>query len=297
MSISRRLVRPLAGLLAVVVAGTVALAVPAQEPGEPQVVAAPRAQCGPGSRPEPSIQGRVPRAEVDSGRAAKGYWCNLAAIGHIGNTGGFRVHRYVDKTGHECAYYDTALLFPTNALSLSGEPTGVAVLDMSDPRHPVRTETLLTPAMQTPHESLNISVRRGVLAAVMGNPAQYPGGVDVYDISGDCRHPQPMAAGFPATPFGHESGMAPDGMTFYPTSPGTSHMSAVDISNERLPRTLVTSPYNTHGMSVSDDGRRGYLATLSGLVIVDLSEVQGRERNPGSREISGLTWSNMTSPR
>ena len=53
-----------------------------------------------------------------------------------GATGGFRVHRYVDKDGHECAYYDTALLFPTNALSLSAEPTGVAVLDMTDPTKP-----------------------------------------------------------------------------------------------------------------------------------------------------------------
>jgi hypothetical protein len=297
MKVPRRLVRPLAAVLSLVVAGTVALAVPAQEAGEPRAVAAPRANCDPGSRPEPSIQGRVPREEVDSGRAEKGYWCNLTAVGHSGSTGGFRVHRYVDKSGHECAYYDTALLFPTNATSLSAEATGVAVLDMSDPRNPVQTETLVTPAMQTPHESLNISVQRGVLAAVLGNPTQYPGGVDVYDISGDCRHPEPMAAAFPATPFGHESGMAPDGMTFYPTSPGTSHMSAVDISNPRLPRTLVTSQYNTHGMSVSDDGRRGYLATLSGLVIVDLSEVQERKPNPQIREISRLTWSNMTIPQ
>jgi len=168
---------------------------------------------------------------------------------------------------------------------------------MSDPRKPVRTETLVTPAKQTPHKSLNISVKRGDLAAVMGNPAQYPGGIGVYDVSNDCRHPQPMAAAFPATPFGHESGMAPDGNTFYPTSPGTSHMSAVDISNPRLPRTLVTSGFNTHGMSVSDDGRRGYLATLDGLKIVDLSEVQDRRPNPQIREISHLVWSNMTVPQ
>src|ERR671915_2279431 len=138
MKFPRRLVRPLAAVLSLVVAGTVALAVPAQEAGEPRAVAAPRANCDPGSRPEPSIQGRVPREEVDSGRAEKGYWCNLTAVGHSGSTGGFRVHRYVDKSGHECAYYDTALLFPTNALSLSAEATGVAVLDMSDPRNPVR---------------------------------------------------------------------------------------------------------------------------------------------------------------
>ena len=131
------------------------------------------------------------------------------------------MHRYVDRAGRECAYYDTTLLFPTNALSLSGEPTGVAVLDMTDPAKPVRTTTLVTPAMQTPHESLNISVERGLLAAVMGNPAFAPGVVDVYDISE--RLPAPGAHGQRCRSgvFGHESGMAPDGKTFYPTSIGT----------------------------------------------------------------------------
>ena len=270
---------------------------PAASALEPPATPTPRARCGPGSRPEPGMQGRVPKDEVDAGRADEGYWCNLTRIGHTGATGGFRVHRYVDKAGRECAYYDTALLFPTNALNLSLDPTGVAVLDMSDPRNPVRTETLVTPAMQTPHESLNISVQRGVLAAVMGNPAQAPGGVDVYDISGDCRHPVPMAAAFPATPFGHESGMAPDGLTFYPSSGG--EFSAVDISNPRLPRNLWRSgEFATHGMSVSDDGRRGYLATIGqGLTIIDLSEIQERKPDPQVREISRLTWSNMTIPQ
>ncbi|MDQ3935501.1 MAG: hypothetical protein M3340_12815 [Actinomycetota bacterium] len=141
-------------------------------------------------------------------------------------------------------------------------------------------------------------MKRGVLAAVMGNPAQYPGGIDVYDISQDCRHPQVKAAAFPATPFGHESGMAPDGLTFYPTSPGSSHLSAVDISDPALPRTLVTSSYDTHGMSVSADGRRGYLASIDGgMTIVDLSEVQERKPNPQIREISHMTWSNTTIPQ
>src|SRR5918999_3152639 len=139
MKVPARLLRPLAAVLALAICATVAVAVPAQESGEPRPVATPRAECGPGSRPEPSIQGRVPREEVDSGRANRGYWCNLTVLGHSGSTGGFRVHRYVDRSGHECAYYDTALLFPTNALSLSAEATGVAVLDMSDPRNPVQT--------------------------------------------------------------------------------------------------------------------------------------------------------------
>ena len=273
------------------------MALPARAAAEPAITATPRAQCRAGSKPEPSIQGRLPREEVDSGRAAQGYRCNMTVISHSGSTGGFRVHRYIDRAGRECAYYDTALLFPTNAFSLTGEPTGVAVLDMSDPKKPVRTETLVTPAMQTPHESVNISVQRGVLAAVLGNPAQYPGGVDVYDISQDCRHPVVMAAAFPASPFGHESGMAPDGMTFYPTSIGTSDTTAVDISNLRVPRQIWNGKYNTHGMSVSDDGNRGYFATGSGLVIADLSEVQARKPNPQVREISRLVWSNMTIPQ
>ena len=265
---------------------------------EPPATATPRAQCGPGSRPEPGIQGRVAKEDVDSGEAADGYWCNLKRIGHSGATGGFRVHRYVDKAGHECAYYDTALLFPTNALNLSLDPTGVAVLDMSDPTHPVRTETLVTPAMQTPHESLNISVKRGILAAVMGNPAKYPGGVDLYDISADCRHPAPRAAAFPATPFGHESGMAPDGLTFYPSS--ASDFSAVDISDPRVPKDLWDSDgqFSTHGSSISADGRRGYLASIgTGLVIIDLSEIQDRKPDPQVREVGRLTWSNMTIPQ
>jgi hypothetical protein len=272
-------------------------AVPAQPRAEPAEVATPRAECGPGSLPEPGLQGRVAKEDVDAGRVDEGYRCNMTVLGRSGSTGGFRVHRYVDTQGHECAYYDTTLLFPTNATSLSAESTGVAVLDMTDPRNPVRTTTLVTPAMQTPHESVNISVQRGILAAVMGNPTQYPGGIDVYDISEDCRNPVPMAVAFPATPFGHESGMAPDGQTFYPTSIGTSHTTAVDISNPRLPRPLWTGEYNTHGMSVSDDGNRGYLATGDGLVIIDLSEVQARKPDPQVREISRLTWSNITIPQ
>jgi hypothetical protein len=272
------------------------MALPAQMATEPSLAATPRAECRPGAKPEPSIQGRLPKEEIDSGRANDGYRCNLSVIGRSGSTGGFRVHRYIDKAGHECAYYDTALLFPTNALSLSAEPTGVAVLDMTNPAKPVRTTTLLTPAMQTPHESLNISIQRGVLAAVLGNPSAYPGGIDVYDISQDCRNPQVKAAAFPASPYGHESGMSLDGLTFYPTSPGRS-LSAVDITNPMLPKTLVNTEIGTHGMSTSDDGRRGYLASGDGMAIVDLSDVQDRKPNPQIREISHVTWSNETIPQ
>ncbi|HEX8120725.1 MAG TPA: hypothetical protein VF549_05585 [Solirubrobacteraceae bacterium] len=261
----------------------------AAEPPADQIP--PRADCLPGGIPEGEMQGRV-----EAGKAEEGYRCNLSVIGHTGSTGGFRVHRYVDKDGHECAYYDTALLFPTNAFSLSAEPTGVAVLDMTDPTKPARTTTLVTPAMQTPHESFNISVERGLLAAVTGNPSAYPGIVDVYDISKDCRAPE-LQASLPAAIFGHESGFALDGKTFYPTSIGTGHTTAVDLTNPRVPTRIWEGSYGTHGMSLSDDGNTGYFAAGDGLYIVDLSEIQARKPDPQVREISHLTWSTMTIPQ
>jgi hypothetical protein len=286
---------PIAGATALFDGRAKALAAQASV-AEPPIVATPRANCEPGGIPEGPMQGRVSAEDVAAGRVDHGYICNMSVIGHSGSTGGFRVHRYVDRSGHECAYYDTTLLFPTNALSLSAEPTGVAVLDMSDPSHPVRTDSLLTPAMETPHESLNISVQRGILAAVTGNPTAYPGDVDVYDISQDCRHPV-LQASLPAAIFGHESGMAPDGKTFYPTSIGTKHTTAVDITNPKLPTRLWEGAYGTHGMSVSDDGNRGYFAASDGLYIVDLSEIQARKPNPQVHEISHLVWSNITIPQ
>jgi hypothetical protein len=272
------------------------IALAAQQPEEPGSDPAPRAKCGAGARPEPGMQGRIPAEEISSGRASEGYRCNITQIGHSGSTGGFKVLRYVDRNGHECAYYDTTLLFPTNALSLSLEPTGVAVLDMSDPANPQRTTTLLTPAMQSPHESLNISVERGLLAAVMGTPAFAPGVVDVYDIADDCRRPRLLSSS-PVGLIGHESGMALDGKTFYATSISTDMTTAVDLTNPQVPLPLWVGQYNTHGMTLSDDGNRGYLAAGDGLIILDLSEVQARKPDPQVREISRLVWSNITIPQ
>ena len=61
----------------------------------PALKATPRAECGPGSRPEPGIQGRVP-AGSDAG-----FTCNTELLGREGAAGGFKVHRFVDKAGHD----------------------------------------------------------------------------------------------------------------------------------------------------------------------------------------------------
>ena len=91
--------------------------------GESSLATVPRPTCGPGSRPETDIQGRVPAGNPE------GFTCNMSLVGHHGDSGGYKALRFVDKAGHECSYYDTTLLFPTNAQTLSERPTGVAVLE------------------------------------------------------------------------------------------------------------------------------------------------------------------------
>src|SRR3712207_4052744 len=93
------------------------------------------------------------------------------------------------------------------------------------------------------------------------------------------------------------AGTALDGRTFSPTAIGTGSTTAVDISNPRPPLAIWQGNYKTHGMSVSDDGNRGYLAASEGLIIIDLSEVQARKPNPQVREVGRLTWSNITIPQ
>ena len=276
------------------------LSAPVRQAAEPPLKATPQDPCGPGSRPETGMQGRVPLADHESGRAARGYTCNTEKIGRFskespfGTIGGFKVERYVDESGRECAYYDTTLLFPTNVLDQEG---GVNVLDMSDPAKPKQTDRLVTPAMLSPHESLVVSQRKGVLAAVTGNPAFNLGQMDVYDISGDCRRPE-LKSSTPYGVLGHESGLAPDGNTFYSASPGTATIAGVDIENQSSPEPLWLGNYDSHGLSISGDGNRAYVAGIgSGLIILDTTEIQERVPNPEVTEIARLQWESMSIPQ
>src|SRR5829696_9393800 len=262
----------------------------AQVAEDPPLVPVPRPDCGPGSRPETDIQGRVPPGNPE------GFTCNTTLVGQHGSSGGYKALRFVDKAGRECAYYDTTLLFPTNVQTLSERPTGLAVLDMSNPAAPVQTAFLSTPAMQTPHESLLLNQRRGLLVAVMGNPTVYPGIVDVYDLNEDCRRPA-LQSSLPVGLLGHESGFAPDGRTFYATSLATGHITAVDLTNPTLPRTLAVGQYPSHGLTISNDGNRAYVAGGDGLIVLDTSEIQGRRPSPQFRVVSRLDWPSRTIPQ
>ena len=212
----------------------------------------------------------------------------------MGTVGGFKVERYVDAAGHDCAYYDTTLLFPTNVLDQEG---GVNVLDMADPTKPALTARLVTPAMHTPHESLVVSSERGLLAPWPGNLATNVG------PDRRLRHlaglPPPGAelehAG--RLPRPRERHGARRAHVLLGVARGTT-LVAVDISNPSLPVPIWFGNYDSHGLSISDDGNRAYVAGInSGLIILDTSQVQARVPNPTMREISRLQWGSMSIPQ
>ena len=271
----------------------------------PSMAAVPRAHCGPGAKPETAAQGRVPAADYASGRAAQGYMCNTREVGHYGQTAGLKVFRYRDPAGHSCAFYDSTQFFPTDAMTnLTKDGLGVVALDMSDPANPRKVANLVTPAMLTPHESMVLSQERGLLVAVAGNLVTYPGVVDVYDVREDCRAPKLLSS----TPFGvlgHESAMSPDGRTFYASSTYGEEVSAVDLTDPTKPQLLWTDtgrPY--HGMTVSDDGNRLYVAYIGqppafdgGLKILDVSQIQARKVLPQITEVGAMTWPSRSIPQ
>lgn len=268
--------------------------------------ATPRAECGPGSAPEAGLQGRVPLADYSTGRAASPYTCNAIEVARYGTTGGFQVHRYVDAAGRECAYYDSTLVYGKDVPK--GVIPGVYVLDMSDPARPVRTTILPTPAMQEPHESLRLNTARGLLVANMGSPNTQVGFVDVYDVSVDCRAPL-LRSSLPLALLGHEGGFSPDGMTYWATTTAAPGITAIDLADPGSPRVVWRSlDHAVHGMAISADGTRAYLARVGdylttttrgagGLTILDISDVQRRAADPVVREVARLDWPEVSIPQ
>jgi hypothetical protein len=258
--------------------------------------------CGKGSLPE-VMQGRAPAEDVATGRAAKGYTCNAVELGHAIGSGGYRVERYVDAAGHECGYSDSDAFFGEQTPYTGPTSTGVYVLDMHDPTHPTVTDQLRTPAMQSPHESLRVNAKRGLLAAALSSISTGPGMVDVYDLLADCRHPT-LLASTPLGILGHESAFAPDGKTFYVSSLNVHSLAAVDLTDPTAPSLeWFIFDYGAHGMSVSLDGNRLYMAevagqnSFNGLTILDVSQVQARVPFPVVPVVSRLTWPQVSIPQ
>lgn len=296
------------GVVAVGVLGLVALpgsaAFGQSTPGAGPVFEGPvpRAECGPGSRPETGLQGQVPLADRQSGRSSQGYTCNLDLVGHYGAAEGFEGAEWQLTWFDHCAYYDTRL-------SGTQSRRGTVVLDVSDPARPKYSTNLTTPAMTDPWESLKVNQERGLLAGVFVADVQGGGFFDVYDVKADCAHPK-LLASVAVNGLGHEGGWAPDGRTYYATGV-TSMVTAIDVADPAAPKPITAffPPTAIHGLGVSEDGDRLYLAHMNpdlatsfvdgspnhtdanGLGIWDVSAIQARSPLPGARLLGTALWS------
>ncbi|MGH3331851.1 MAG: hypothetical protein ACRDPJ_11185, partial [Nocardioidaceae bacterium] len=107
---------------------------------------------------------------------------------------------------------------------------------------------------------------------------------------------------------GHESGFAPDGRTFYVASTAGQTLTAVDLTDPRLPRPIwVREGVVYHGMRVSRDGKRLYVAEIGrpgdgvlsngGLVVLDVSQIQARKPDPRVPVVSKLSWRSGSIPQ
>ena len=275
--------------------------------GESLPAATPPAKCGPGARPETGIQGRVPLADYVSGRVGQGYRCNTRPVAQQGQTGGFKVLRYKDSRGNVCAFYDSTLLFPKDVLYNAAEGLGVVVLDMNKPKKPRKVANLTSPAMLSPHESLLLNDKRGLLGAVLGNPFTNVGIFELYDVRTNCRAPKLLSSTTTAV-LGHESGFAPDGNTFYASSTGGQTLAAIDVKDPRKPKRLfLQTGVNYHGLRLSPDGRTMYVANIGnpsgvrlssgGLRILDVSQIQTRKKDPKVKVIANLDWPEGSLPQ
>jgi hypothetical protein len=162
--------------------------------------------------------------------------------------------------------------------------------------------------MIDPWESLKLNQARGLLAGVFVADVQGAGFFDVYDVKTDCAHPK-LLASVPVNGLGHEGGWAPDGKTYYATGVA-SMVTAIDVADPLAPKPIAAYfvPSAIHGLGVSEDGRRLYLAHMNadlvtafvdgrpnatagnGLGIHDVSEVQDRKQNPRVHPMGTALW-------
>ena len=140
----------------------------------------------------------------------------------------------------------------------------------------------------------------------------------------DCRYPQLLASravgtgtdgGVPSPifPNGHEGAWAPDGLTYYRSDLANAMYHAIDMSDPTRPKEIASFDIATalspltgilaHGLSVSDDGNRAYVASIcipatydpstpacNGFAVLDTSQVQARKPNAQIKLISTFLY-------
>ncbi|HVE68098.1 MAG TPA: hypothetical protein VNB64_05905 [Solirubrobacteraceae bacterium] len=273
--------------------------------------------CGPGARPEPGLQGQVPRSAQDSGHSKLGYRCNLKLVGQNdihARGANFQLAWYRD-----CAYVGSVggrEFQPPDALD------GIAVIDVRDATKPQLSGFIRSPVGFSQHEGVEVNQRRGMLVTLtQGLSAQY---VEVYDVSRDCRRPQFKGRYDGGGPLFHGLRISEDGRTVYATDYTGAALGQVmhvldvaDMSNPRLLKRWAPSEepgsesYGIHDLEVNGDGTRAYLGTatagsgqgalLSGppsndgpsMVVLDTTDLHRRVPDPDPRIVSQIDFPNF----
>jgi hypothetical protein len=261
--------------------------------------------CGPLDLPETGLQGEVPLRDQLSGRAAHGYNCGLALVGHVALSG---AAANLAWAGH-CAY-------------VASTGSGINVVDVGDPQHPKVTTTLHGPgsdlsietiaAKQIGSRAVLVAGRYGLAAGV---PAPAP--MDIYDAT-DCAHPKFVTTfSFPENI--HNLTFSPDGNRVYATLP----LQAADVHDlahpvflgnleDEIPQAnflqsagVPNASYLAHEVWTSPDGNTLYLggqtpmfgwftiADITGWPArkpVVLSQVEGRGHSIRLATIDGRTY-------
>ena len=150
--------------------------------------------CGANDRPEPGIQGDVPKAEQDANRASGGYNCGLALVGHTTLGGDGR-----SATGNANMAWSGDCAYVAGPGAVFGPPdpapgAGVAVVDVSDPTQPKHVRTLRSKGSTSTLETIHAVTTRDRAILVVGQYGndQLPAGtkpMDIYDVS-DCANPR-----------------------------------------------------------------------------------------------------------
>ena len=258
----------------------------------------PEASCGPQDHTE-SVQGEATLAERFASGPAKAYNCNLELVGQFEGEG---ASAGLDASG-DCAYFSIIQTTQT-------QHPGVAVLDVSNSRHPQLTAYLTSPGMLGAFESVVVSPTRQLLAASAMSPKD-PRPYDVYDISADCRHPVlKSSVSFPGL-YSHSGQFTADGRIYYgskwPLDPkDSSAIFAIDVRDPAKPRLIIDwrppADWITHSVVVSKDGNRAYVSVKrtatdqeswsnpNGLAVLDVSDIQTWRPHPQFRVISTLFW-------
>lgn len=264
---------------------------PAGLSGQTKYVPVPKAQCGPGGRPETGLQGQTSAAERFSPGASKSFACNLEFVGQFQGEGASWDMGIIDG----CAYIGT-----TDGPGRQNR--GTVVLDVSDSRNPRTVAYLDSLGLIEPNESISVHAGRKLLAATKYHQQNF----DVYDVS-DCR--RPVLKGTLKLPDveGHASNFSPDGMTYYGTSFKTqannvigprNSVFAIDVSDPARPREIAryTPDPNTlgdiHHVHINAEGTRAFVslmgASANGIALFDISDIKARKPNAQFRLIKRL---------